>query len=463
MSDYPDQAKALYFDGNRHMEAGTFDDAERCFKAAISIAPDFAEALCNLGFLRERAGAFAEAETCYRQAIAADPHCIQTWLNLGVLLLNRKRFDEAEALDRQAVQQAPNSPACWSNLGVLLACLKREEEALHCYRIALGLDRDYAKARFNMAYVLLRQGHWEEGWRCLEARQDYIQQAHYFTFPRWNGEALAGKSILIGLEAGHGDMIQFCRYAPMLKEMGATRVSIVCHPALKSLFKSLTGVHEVFSYMEDVPQSGWDFWTLPMSLPYFFKTRLDNIPASTHYLTPDEKLVAKWSQLLPQSDLRVGMAWKGSTLFENDADRSLPSLDMLAPLGAINGVHFISLQKGAGEDEALAPPAGLKLQAIASELHDFSDTAAVIANLDLVISVDTAVAHLAGSLGKTCWVLLPDYRTDWRWLTERSDSPWYPQHMRLFRQPAGGNWVPVIDALVDALHEWKKGSVSGHS
>ncbi len=454
------QAETLFFDGNRHMQAGAVDEAEQCFKAALSLDPNFAEALSNLGYLREHAGTFSEAETCYRQAIALQPNSIQTYLNLGVLLLKQKRFGEAEMLNRQATQLFPHSPACWSNLGVLLACMKREEEAQHCYRIALGLDGSYAKARFNLAYLLLRQGHLEEGWRCLEARQDYVNQAAYFTFPRWNGEALTGKSILIGLEAGHGDMIQFCRYAPMLKRIGATRITIVCHPDLKTLFKTLPAVDEILSCTEDVPTSGWDFWTPPMSLPYFFGTRMDTIPAPIPYLTPDRALIAQWLQLLPASGLRVGLVWKGNPLFENDADRSLSSLHVLAPLGAVAGIHFISLQKGPGENEALTPPAGLALQPLGSALRDFNDTAAVISCLDLIISVDTAVAHLAGSLGKTCWVLLPDYRTDWRWLTERTDSPWYPTHMHLFRQPSNGDWSPVVSALRDALEAWKKDGAS---
>jgi hypothetical protein len=193
-----------------------------------------------------------------------------------------------------------------------------------------------------------------------------------------------------------------------------------------------------------------------MSIPYYCGTRIDSIPAPIPYLSADPALIAKWSRLRSLSGLRVGLAWKGNRLFENDADRSLPSLDLLAPLGTVSGVQFISLQKGSGEEEAQSPPAGFSVLHVGAKLQDFADTAAVIANLDLVISVDTAVAHLAGSMGKTCWVLLPDYRTDWRWLTERTDTPWYPNHMRLFRQASDGNWAPVITAIVAALEEFKR-------
>jgi len=459
MPTHLNPTEALFFEGNRRMEAGDAEEAGRCFRQALELKPDFAEALANLGLLRERAGAAADAESCYRRALAIRPDAIQIYLNLGVLLMGRKRFSEAEAVYRQALTLAPDSPGIRSNLGLLLACVKREDEAEGCYRKALELDGSYAKARFNLGYVLLRQGRYEEGWSCLEARDDFGGLMSHFTCPRWRGEPLAGKSVIIGFELGHGDMIQFCRYASVLKASGASHIAVVCHPGLKVLFGSLRGVDEVLSLHDEVPRLGWDFWTPPMSLPHYCRTRLESIPAPIPYLSADPARIEKWSRSLPSSAARVGLVWKGNPLFENDGDRSLASLDLLAPLGRVDGVQFISLQKGAGEDEARRPPAGLPLLHLGGELRDFADTAAVIASLDLVISVDTAVAHLAGALGKPCWVLLPDYRTDWRWLTERTDSPWYPRCMRLFRQPRRGGWPTVIAAVVEALQAWSTGRV----
>lgn len=444
-------AEILFFEGNRQLAAGDFPGAEECFRQALSLNPDFGEALANLGWLRERVGAVDEAEACYRRAAVLDPGMIQNSLNLGVLLTNGKRFDEAESVYLQVLKQVPDSPAAWSNLGVLLACLKREVDAEACYRTALALDDSYAKARFNLAYILLRQGRFEEGWHCLEARDWYAMLDRHFTCPRWRGESLAGKSVVIGLEAGHGDMIQFCRYVPLLKSMGADRVSIVCHPGLNVLFASLSGIDEVLSLDDEVPSSGWNFWTPPLSLPYYCQTRLDTVPAPIPYLAAEPGRVERWRLAMPAHGLRVGLVWKGNPRFENDADRSLPSLDVLVPLGSVAGVQFVSLQKGAGEDEARCPPPGLSVLAFGHTLEDFADTAALVSCLDLVICVDTAVAHLAGALGKPCWVLLPDYRTDWRWLSGRADSPWYPQQMRLFRQPPGGGWTAVVDAVVEAL------------
>jgi len=450
MSAVRDQAEALFFEGNRLMAAGDANAAEACYRRALTLVPEFSEVLSNLALLRERAGAIDEAEDCYRRAIATNPDCVQNYLNLGVMLANAKCFSESEVVYRHALHLAPDATAAWSNYGVLLARLKREDEAEQCYRTALALDSSYANARFNLAYVLLRQGHFEEGWFCLEARDWYAMLSSYFTCPRWQGEPLAGKSIIIGIEAGHGDMIQFCRYASVLKTMGAARVAVVCHPGLKTLFATLIGADEVFSLYEDVPKSAWDFWTPPMSLPYYCQTRIDTVPAPIPYLAAAPAKRATWEALLPVSGRRVGLVWKGSASFENDLDRSLPSLDMLAPLAAVAGVNFVSLQKGRAEDEARCPPQGLPLVALGERISDFSDTAAIICGLDLVISVDTAVAHLAGALGIPCWVLLPDYQTDWRWLSTRSDSPWYPC-MRLFRQPAGGGWEVVIAAVVEAL------------
>lgn len=437
------------------MQAGDDGAAEACFENAVRLVPDFAAAHANLGLLLERRGAADAAERHYRRAEALDPARPQIPLNLGALLADRKRFDEAEAAYRRAIALAPQAPAGWSNLGVLYACMKREEDAESCYRTALTLDANYAKARFNLSYLLLRQGRFEEGWHSLEARDWYAALAKHLPCPRWRGEALGGKSLLIAYEAGHGDMIQFCRYAAVLKARGARFISIICHPPLKALFGTLESVDEVIGFDEALPQRDWDFWTPPLSIPYYCETRLDNIPARIPYLHATPARIAEWAARIPSGGLRVGLAWKGSRQFENDADRSLPGLDALAPLGAAAGIRFVSLQKGAGEDEAAHPPETLRpLINLGPQLRDFADTAAVIAQLDLVICVDTAVAHLAGALGKPCWVLLPDYKTDWRWLTGREDSPWYPGVMRLFRQSAAGDWAPVIEAVAAALRDF---------
>ena len=448
------QAQTLYNDGNRRMADGDAAGAEACFLQALALVPDLGAARANLGYLKEQQGALAEAEVHYCAALALLPEQLQLHLNLASLLLKLKRFDDAETAGRAALQLAPAAPAAWSNLGVLLACVQREEEAERCYRKALELDAGYAKAHYNLGYLLLRQGRWTEGLPKLDMRWRFERLLQHFTCPRWQGEDLDGKSIVIGFEAGHGDTLQFCRYAALLKARGAARVAVYCHPALKQLLTTLAGADEVYAIDDASSAGGWDCWTLPMSLPQYFDTRVDNVQAPIPYLSADAALAAQWAAALPEAPLRVGLAWRGNPNFENDADRSLPSLQMLAPLGAADGVQFVSLQKGLGESEALQAPAGMRLHAAGAALRDFADTAALISNLDLVISIDTAVAHLAGALGKPCWLLLPDYRTDWRWLTARADTPWYPQ-MRLFRQPRAGDWASVVTAVAAALQSWR--------
>lgn len=432
-----DISEELFFQGMDLMEAGAYSDAENCFENAIELDPLFAEAHANLGLLAEKRGDERRAEACYRRSISLNPGFVETFLDLGALLANSKRFTEAEAAYKQAIELKPHIPEAWSNLGVLYACMKREEEAERCHRTAIFLDNSYDAARFNLSYLLLRQGRFEEGWRCLEARSNQFSiLSERLMAPRWQGEKLAGKSLLICYESGFGDMIQFCRYAPVLKEHGAASITLICHPPLKRLLATADGIDNIIGYDEALPSSGWDLWTPLLSIPGFCKTSLDSIPARIPYLYAAFDLVEKWKASIPAHGLRIGLAWKGNPLFENDADRSLPSLKTLAPLWSIAGVTFVSLKKD--DDEAL--PDGM----VRLIMQDFADTAAIIANLDLVISVDTSVAHLAGALGKPCWVLLPDYKTDWRWLKERSDSPWYPGVVRLYRQEIIGDWAPVI-------------------
>jgi tetratricopeptide (TPR) repeat protein len=449
---------ALYNTGNQLLAANDLAGAEACFREAVRIAPGFAEAYANLGLVLDRRGETGEAEACYRRSIESNAHICGTHLNLGALLATLKQFDEAEAEYKAAIALNGHSPAAWSNLGALYACVKREEEAEECYRKALGIDEHYAAARFNWSYLLLLQGRFEEGWSCLEARDWYSGLAAHLQCPRWRGEDLAGKTLLIGFEAGHGDMIQFCRYATVLKAKGALHITILCHPGLKTLFTMLEGVDSAIAFDEVVPRDGWDYWTPPLSIPYYCGTRIESIPAPIPYLRafPDQSL--KWRKAFPRDVMRVGLVWKGNPRFENDDDRSLASLDLLAPLGAVADVHFFSLQKGAGECEAGSPPQGLPLTDLAPVLRDFADTAAVVANLDLVIGVDTAVVHLAGALGTRCWVMLPYYKPDWRWLEGRTDSPWYPGAMRLYRQRAMGDWENTIAEVAAALEahaqEW---------
>ena len=456
MSNTASAAERLFFEGNRLMAQGDLAAAEDCFRNALREVPDKAELHANLAYLLALQGAAHAALDAYARSIDLDPGIAQVHLNHGALLIGLKQLDAAEAAFTTAILLEPASPAGWSNLGGLYAGMKRDAESELCCRQALARDSGHAKARFNLANVLLRQGRFGEGWACLESRQSGVPLAAHFQCPRWNGEPLAGQSMVLACEAGLGDMIHFVRYATVIKNKGVSRLTLVCPAALKALFSTVPGVDEILTLEEDVPRTGWDYWAPILSLPLHCATDLASMPAHLPYVSVPAQHARRWDAAFPATGVRVGLVWKGNPKFENDADRSLPGLHTLLALAQVKGVSFVSLQKGAGEQEAAHPPDGLQLWDASPQLGDFADTAALIVNLDLVISVDTAVAHLAGALNKPCWLLLPHYNTDWRWLEQRSDSPWYPGVMRLFRQAPGGGWPDVMSQVQAALVQFAR-------
>ena len=453
MEDGRPDPLALYHQGMQCLQQGDALAAAQAFAQALLQDAQFAEAHANLGLAHARLGQAAPAEAAYRQALKLQGDNPGTHLNLGALLALQKRHAEAEACYGAALALAPQSSAIWSNLGALNLNLKNEARAEACLRQAIALDPAHAKARFNLAYLQLRQGQWDEGWALFEARDWYQAMEEALPYPRWRGDALAGRSLLVTHEAGHGDVIQFCRYIPLLKAAGAAHVTLLCHPALLALLAPLPGLDAVCALDAALPAQHFDVWMPLLSAPYHLGTRLESVPAALPYLQPDPALCAHWATQLPAGDLRVGLVWKGNPLFENDADRSLPHVQTLAPLWQVPGVQFISLQKGAGEAEVVQCASAQPMTELGSRMQNFADAAAIVAQLDLVISVDTAMAHLAGALGKPCWLLLPWYMTDWRWGAEGDESVWYPGVLRLFRQGPGGDWGPVLAAVRMALME----------
>ena len=354
----PPSAEHLFHLGNQALGRGALADAEALFRQAIARGPGLGEAHANLGFVLDAQGDAAGAEAAFRGALSLGIDAFELHMNLGALLTSQKRFEEAEDAYHMALLRNPRSAAVWSNLGVLMIGLKKEDQAQRCLDKALDIDPHHARARFNLAYLHLRQGRFETGWAYLESRDWYVALAARLASPRWQGESPVGKSLLICYEAGHGDVIQFCRYAPVLKAMGAARISLLCHPALKILLQTLEGVDEVIGFDEDLPPDQllrWHWWTPLLSIPFHLKTRAHSIPARIPYLSAHAGTMARWaSELGPRApgEFRVGLVWRGSTAFENDAERSLPDVHALAPLWSIAGVQFVSLQKGAGEDEA---------------------------------------------------------------------------------------------------------------
>ncbi|MGV3570163.1 MAG: tetratricopeptide repeat protein [Ramlibacter sp.] len=398
------------------------------------------------------AGRRAEAEAAYRQVIALAPGDADAWTNLGAVLRHRGALEEAQAALAHALVLRPRHPRANANTAAILSDLGHDTEAIQLLRQVLEDLPGDAAARTHLGMMLLRQGRYAEGFPLFEAR--YLPRLNepmaYASppLPRWNGEPLEGKSFALWFEQGMGDALQMLRYVPLLRQRGLRRLTLVGPPALRPLLAGVPGVDAVVVPGE---QMGWhDHWALMMSLPLHFGTTLETIPAALPYLRAEPARVAHWAPKLPRG-LRVGVAWKGSHLHANDRYRSLPGLRTLRPLWDVPGLAWISLQKGQAEDEAAAAPGDQPLVPLGSEIGDFADLAAVVAQLDLVICVDTAVAHLAGALGKRVWVLLPAFATDWRWLHGRTDSPWYPGVMRLFRQRERGDWDAVVGEVRQAL------------
>jgi tetratricopeptide (TPR) repeat protein len=438
-------------------ECKRYDDAETCYRQALSLRPEFPEAHNNLGIVLAARDRHDEAERYYRNALALRPDYADAYSNLGGLLTTKRRFTEAVPLFQRALALRPDHADTWISLGITMALWGRFDEAETCQRRALALSPNNVKAQRQLSYALLCLGQFEEGWPLYEARCDPELDPNSalpsLPFPQWHGESLVGKSLLIWYEQGFGDQIQFCRYVPLLKARGAARVSLICSRRTQvSLFETLDGVDAVYCAEGNARCPVHDYWGLPLSIPLHCKTTLETIPATLPYLRACPERMQRWRQRLPDPGFKIGLVWKGNPKHSNDANRSLPDLRTLAPLWrARPDAVFVSLQKGAGEDEALRPPSDQPLIHLGTDIEDFADTAAILAQLDLLICVDTAVAHLAGALNKPCWILVPGIGMDWRWMLGRDDSPWYPGVMRLFRQAADESWGRVIQALAQAL------------
>jgi len=431
------------------------DEAELVYREGLAAFPDAAALRANLGLLLENTGRLDEAEHYQREALALAPDSAEICSNLACLLVKLGGEAEAENLYRQAINLQPDFASAYANLGVLLTDCGRQVEAEDCFRQALEIQPDSQVARMNLGQLLLLQGRFAEGWVFHEERlYVYAEDGsgpHLAPppCPQWQGEALAGKAIMVLPEQGLGDEIQFVRYVAWLKAQGPAQLTLICRPSQKALLATLAGPDRLLSLDEAGPYlAGQDYWTLLLSLPLHAGTRLETIPAAIPYLFPDPVRQARHASLLAGGGLRVGLVWRGNPWHSNDGERSLSGLEVLAPLWSVRGVRFFSLQKS---ENSLPPSPGEQpLVDLAPAIDDMADSAAMLSQLDLLICVDTAMAHLAGALGVPCWLLLPSYKADWRWLQGRGDSPWYPG-MRLFRQPRRGDWPPVIAEVAGAL------------
>lgn len=388
---------------------------------------------------------FPEAAKEAHRAVQLAPGSPEAHMMLGASLLNCRRFKEAEASLRRAVVLNPKFALAHYNLANVLHHNLRFDEAREHYATAAELGNPQLKARVanSLAGMLLSLGRFSEGWDIYDQRHDVSGPTPYAR-QLWRGEGLAEKSLLIWPEFGWGDQIQFARYVSILAAMGA-HITLACAQILRPLFATLEGPSQVVT---DMPEGAYfDYWTPLLSIPGHLRTDLASIPAQVPYLRADPSRVAAWATKLP-AGFRVGIAWRGSPTYENDHNRSLESVDILRPLWNVPGAQFISLQMGA--HAIIDTPPDQPLHQLGRAINDFADAAAIISQLDLFVSVDTAYVHLAGALNKPCFVLLPRAGTDWRWLRDRDDSPWYPS-LRLFRQGADFDWHPTVCAAAIAL------------
>lgn len=461
----PGYAQAHQDLGALMVTLGRLSDAEQSCRLALALQPHSSLAHASLAHVLILQNQLPQGESHYREAVALDPGNVPLLEHLGAVLHRQNKFAQAEAVYRRVLALDPQDWNTWGNLGVVLDNLNRVSEAESALRTAYALRPQSPDIRFGLAFVLLRQGRLAQAWPLYESRYDPLRQTltrwpvpTALNYPQWQGESLQGKSLVLWQEQGFGDMIQFARYLPRLKALGASRIVLVCQTPLKPLFEGLPHVDAVVgtgktATMDDAQAlAGYDYWTLIMSLPHLLGTAtFDDIPAAA-YLQPDPARLARWRRRLDGLDgLKVGLAWKGNAQHLNDANRSLSSLRALAPLWQVPGVRFVSVQKGQGEEEACQPADDQPLLHLGSDIVDFADSAAIIAQLDLLICVDTAAAHLAGALGVPCWVLVPSEGTDWRWMLDGDTSPWYPGTMRLFRQATPGDWNGPVEQLRQAL------------
>jgi len=465
-----------------HHQAGRFPEAETAYRQVLAVEPQHLGALNLLGLLAHQVGRHGLAVDLIRQALALDPHQPDALCNLGEALRATGRLDEAMAIYRRALQLQPNHPEACDNLGIALAEqghfdqaifahqralqlkpdhapahnnlgtalveLGRFDEAIAAFRTALRFQPDYPDARFNASLLLLLEGDFERGWPLYESRSDDSRTPKRdFRQPRWDGGPLNGRRLLLHAEQGFGDAIQFIRYARLLADRGA-HVILESPSPLAALLRSAPGISELIATGKPLPP--FDLHVPMLSLPLLFQTTPETIPREIPYLFPDKGLSENWAGRLgaKTSPLRVGLAWAGRSQNARLRKRQI-DLESLLPLLSITGVDFFNLQIDDGTAAIQRVHARSRLIDLTAHVRDFADTAALMAHLDLIISVDTAVAHLAGAMGRPVWTLLP-FVPDWRWGLKNEHTPWYPT-MRLFRQPSFGDWDTVIQRVTHEL------------
>jgi len=444
--------EALFDRGSALRRLNRPEEALVCFNKSLALRPHDAKALVNRANALMELGHREAAIGSYTKALAVQPDFIEALVNRGVLLRQVQRPADALASYDTALKLRPESAKILNNIGTALLDLGRLAEAQTSYQQALTVRPDYADAICNLAVIALLMGAFVHGWPGYEYRwgREGAPPAHLTTpFPAWHGEELQGKRIIVFQEQGRGDVIQFARYLPLLVARGAT-VTFLVHSTSHRLLRTFAPSIRIIG--REPRGEVFDYQCALMSLPAAFGTTLDTIPGEVPYLFAEEELIASWGQRLGRHGFKIGICWQGAPAAAIDTGRS-PPLRCFQPVAAIPGVRLISLQKIHGLDQLSDLPPGMTVETLGDDFDAgsdaFADTAAIIANLDLIISSDTAVVHLAGAMGRPVWVLLK-HVPDWRWMLERGDSPWYPT-ARLFRQERIGDWNEVFARVAEEL------------
>ncbi len=446
----PGYFEALHNLGVVLRDQGKLDLAVARFEQVLALRPDLPEAYYNLGNALKDQGKLGEAAARYEQALALRPDYAEAINNLGVVLWQQGKLDEAAARYQHVLALRPDSAEAHNNLGNVLLSQTRFDQAAASYEQALALKPDLADALLGLAACYLVEGDYERGWAAHERRPSNPGRGPLHGLPRWTGQPLAGRSVLLLAEQGLGDTLHFFRYARLLKEQGA-RVVLAVQPAFGRLLASHPDVDELFilGSAAELPRS--DFYLPLPSAPAAFGTTASTIPSEVPYVWANPDLLDRWRQELAAiGGFKIGIAWQGSRDYPLDRWRSIP-LAQFAPLARLPGARLVSLQNGFGAEQIAAvdfPVLDLsdRLDKVAGP---FMDTAAVIRAVDLVVTPDTAIAHLAGALGAPVSLAL-HFSADWRWLRQRDDSPWYPT-LRLFRQTTFGQWPDVFERIANAV------------
>jgi tetratricopeptide (TPR) repeat protein len=441
----PRNAAAYFNRGIAFKQLAKFEAALASYDGAIAIKSDYTDAHFNRGNVLRVLERFEQALASYEQAIALKPDHVEAYLNRSNVLVELRQFDAAfDGYDRTLVLK-PDYAEAYLSRGNLLRYLEHFEEALASYDRAIALKPDYAEAHAFKSHTLLLCGRLENGWRELEWRwkaESASGKNRNFAAPLWLGqESIANKAILLHAEQGFGDTLQFCRYAKCVSELGA-RVVLEVPGTLVSLLANLAGVSQLVARGEVLPH--FDYQCPLMSLPLAFNTNLETIPRAVKYVSSDSAKAAQWRAILGEKTTpRIALVWSGSEGHKNDRNRSVSLAELIEYLPP--NLQYVCLQKDVRESDKRTLQRMPQILNFSAELNDFSDTAALCDCMDLLISVDTSVAHLGGSLGINTWVLLP-LIPDWRWLLAREDSPWYPT-AKLYRQRKVGDWAEVLQRV----------------